>query len=160
MSYDLTLYRTVDGVSVEAVEESRELRGEVEAPDPGLLRPLSKAEVAALHDALLACEPSLEDCGSDELVGGDDLPVTIGLMGDGFGFQLAYWHEGAAAARAAARVGRLLAVCREHGLRIYDPQVGREIVDPEAELEGMAGQYSEGTRLARGAATRPWWKFW
>ena len=154
MSYDLTLYRTIEGVTVDAVEESRELRGDVEAPDPQLLRPLSKAEVAALHDALLACEPSLEDCG------GDDLPVTISLMEGEVGFSLAYWHEGAGAARAVARVGRLLAVCREHGLRIYDPQLGREIVDPEAEVGEMGGRYSEGTRLLKEVTRRPWWKFW
>ncbi len=159
MSYDLLLYRTIDGVSLEAIEESRELHEDDER-DPQLLLPLSKAEIASLHAALLAAEPSLEDCGSDELMGGDDLPVTISLMEDEVGFSLAYWHEGAAAARVAARVGKLLAVCRRHGLRIYDPQAGREIADPAAEVEQMAEQYSEGTRLIKEVTRRPRWKFW
>ena len=161
MSYDLTLYRTTDGVALEALTEAIELHEEDEGPDPApMLRPLSNAELAALHAALRAAEPSLEG-QTDELFGGDDLPVTISLMSDELGFSIPYWHEGAEAKETVMRIAALLAICREHGLRIYDPQIGREIIDPQAELKQITDVYTYGTRSLRSVlARKPWWKFW
>jgi hypothetical protein len=125
-----------------------------------MLRQLSNAELAALHADLRAAEPSLE-AATDELFGGDDLPVTISLMSDGVGFSIPDWYEGAEARETVMRVAALLAICRAHGLRIYDPQIGREIIDPKAELEQMTGTYTYGTRSLRSVhGRRPWWKFW
>ncbi|MFG0285238.1 MAG: hypothetical protein ACF8R7_12515 [Phycisphaerales bacterium JB039] len=161
MSYDLRLFRTADGVSLETLTEAIELHAEDDGPNPApMLRPISNGELATLHAALRAAEPSLEG-PTDELFGGDDLPITISLMSDEVGYSIPYWYEGAEARETVMRIAALLAICREHGLRIYDPQIGREIIDPQAELAQITDVYTYGTRSLRSVlARRPWWKFW
>lgn len=187
MSYDLTFAAFPDGIDPDDYLEQFEEAG------PGPVDPEREAWKAELVAALQALEPELEPFEFDhaqiasslgipleqakreyrhvELNTDDGSGIQVMVEDHGCSITVPYWHEGDAAVRVLGRIGALAKAIGEHGLRMYDPQLGR-IADPDADraemlrvyagvmtkVPGLLGQVAAAPEQQ--AAKKPWWKFW
>ncbi len=130
MSYDLIVYRTPSGRDPEDVFEE-----EMEAEEAGV------SHEPIQDQGLDRCRAMIEQLAGDR--------VVCNLCGRHLNIDIPYHYEGAEAQQLMREIAQCLErACREDGLTVYDPQVGRAL-SPQRDLAVMLRSHERGTGIVR-----------
>ena len=177
MSYDLILFRPLEGVDPRSLALTEEERG---ARDPRI-----EAAKQRITDALLAHDRQLDAFAPDfdKIAKLHKLPVDVAyerfrqieindtassgiqimLFDDHASITVPYWHKGAAARETFVRLWALIEiVCREGQFEAFDLQLDQTINEQsfDAVVRRYAGVAARMDEMSRRSPRRPWWKFW
>jgi hypothetical protein len=128
-------------------------------------RPLSaeaKARNAKAVAALRSLRPSLDVSEGDRFVQlqpDGETGIVIELNDTSGSIAIPYWHEKNAEQVLGAAGGYLRAL-HGVGFAAYDRQTGRLVHPGEGLGPSAASVYAVGVNALKGAARKPWWKFW
>jgi hypothetical protein len=176
MTYDFNLFRPSAGLSLEEAaekwleeEEEAVLRGQTSPVDPAkeeLKKNLSN-ELRKKNPALSSFEQP--EFRAIELMGpANGNGIQISIFEDSAAIAFPYWHKGNGAEGVMREVWGYLEILERVGnFRTFDPQLGRVLdLRKEDDFQQALSIYKRtieavGANLdTRGAAAKPWWKFW